>query len=151
MAIPFLRRLLLPFIGLILISILLRKSQHRDTEQPQYEVLKPILRPHRVTAPFVNNSHLRTAVFPGKPQTQEKDGIHVGLPMTPKVQAKSQIPIALQRLTRCPKTPNRFTNHIRLSNMLYNISMSPRMPPSYDDRRFWNPTIIALPSWAENQ
>lgn len=53
---------------------------------------------------------------------------------------------ALARLEICPSQPNSFTNHIRLSNVLYNISMG-----SGELRRFWNPTIIPLPHWADNQ
>ncbi|PMD35427.1 hypothetical protein L207DRAFT_637792 [Hyaloscypha variabilis F] len=60
-------------------------------------------------------------------------------------------PRALIGLTQCPRSPNQFTGHIRLPNLLYNISMSPRSARSKETRTFWNPTILALPYWAENQ
>lgn len=59
------------------------------------------------------------------------------------------IPRALLDLRACPRAPNRFTGHIRLSNLLYNISMK---SAALDEKRnFWNPTVFALPSWAQNQ
>lgn len=60
----------------------------------------------------------------------------------------NKIPSALLRFTSCPLSPNQYTQHIRLPDLLYNISMSARV---LDNRTFWNPTIIALPSWAKNQ
>ncbi|KAK5288287.1 hypothetical protein LTR16_003412 [Cryomyces antarcticus] len=53
-------------------------------------------------------------------------------------------------LFKCPIQANRFTGHIRLPNPVRNISM---IPPgsTHDDRRFWNPTIMSLPWWSENQ
>ncbi|OWP01200.1 hypothetical protein B2J93_5480 [Marssonina coronariae] len=63
--------------------------------------------------------------------------------------SRTVIPRALMHLTSCPRAPNRFTGHIRLPNLLYNISMK---AATTDERRtFWNPTIVALPYWAENQ
>jgi hypothetical protein len=50
-------------------------------------------------------------------------------------------------LRECPNIQN---GHIRLPNPFYNISMV--TPGKSDERsKFWNPTIVALPSWAENQ
>lgn len=58
---------------------------------------------------------------------------------------------ALMNLTRCPRSPNKYTNHIRLPNILHNISMTHRSSSTKEERKFWNPTIISLPSWAMNQ
>jgi hypothetical protein len=57
-----------------------------------------------------------------------------------------------RQLLHSDHAPNRFTNHIRLPNILHNISMS-HMSSSCANvtRKFWNPTIISLPSWAKNQ
>ena len=57
--------------------------------------------------------------------------------------------LAFKSLLQCNYKPNRYTNHIRLPNILYNISMSTYSTLS--NRTFWNPTIIALPPWARNQ
>lgn len=68
----------------------------------------------------------------------------------------SQLPLnkitpALLEFTSCPLSPNQYTKHIRLPNLLYNISMSARSGGVLDNRTFWNPTILALPYWAKNQ
>ncbi|TGO87641.1 hypothetical protein BPOR_0213g00120 [Botrytis porri] len=66
---------------------------------------------------------------------------------TPKV----TVPHALLQLTtHCSDPVNKFTNHIRLPNLLYNISMRPSLG-SPESRTFWNPTILSLPYWAKNQ
>jgi hypothetical protein len=63
----------------------------------------------------------------------------------------TKVPPALLLLTRCLRTTNRFTKHLRLPNQLFNISIMPKYAPYAETRGFWNPTIIALPSWAKNQ
>ena len=57
----------------------------------------------------------------------------------------------LEPLFKCSMQPNKFTNHIRLTNPVYNISNIPVHPQKTDDRVFWNPTIISLPYWSKNQ
>ena len=57
----------------------------------------------------------------------------------------------LAPLFLCPKKANRHTGHIRLPNILQNISHIPLDAVKPDTRTFWNPTIIALPYWSENQ
>lgn len=58
----------------------------------------------------------------------------------------------LAPLFQCSKKFNEHTGHIRLSNIIQNISTVPPGPQSKQDtRNFWNPTIIALPYWSENQ
>jgi len=51
-------------------------------------------------------------------------------------------------LRECPNTQN---GHIRLPNPFYNISMITPSERSDKRGRFWNPTIVALPAWANNQ
>ncbi|TEY59659.1 hypothetical protein BOTCAL_0189g00120 [Botryotinia calthae] len=64
---------------------------------------------------------------------------------------KVTVPHALLQLTtHCSDPVNKFTNHLRLPNILYNISMKPRLG-SPESRTFWNPTIFSLPYWAKNQ
>ncbi|KAG4026721.1 hypothetical protein MFRU_037g00320 [Monilinia fructicola] len=65
--------------------------------------------------------------------------------------SRNTIPPALSQLiTHCSAPVNKFTNHLRLPDLLYNISMVPRHGPP-ETRTFWNPTIISLPYWANNQ
>ena len=57
----------------------------------------------------------------------------------------------LEVLWKCDKQPNKYTNHIRLPNIIQNISQVPSGSTSTEKRVFWNPAIIALPYWSENQ
>ena len=57
----------------------------------------------------------------------------------------------LEVLWKCPVVANKFTNHIRLPNIVQNISQIPPSHEKPEDRVFWNPTIIALPYWSQNQ
>ena len=58
---------------------------------------------------------------------------------------------ALDILWQCPTQANRYTNHIRISAIVRNITQTPPSPLKPEKRVFWNPTIISLPYWAENQ
>ena len=53
-------------------------------------------------------------------------------------------------LFRCSRSANKFTGHIRLANIIQNVS---QVAPGTeaDDRVFWNPTVISLPWWSKNQ
>ncbi|KAI9848607.1 MAG: hypothetical protein M1838_000479 [Thelocarpon superellum] len=57
----------------------------------------------------------------------------------------------LETLFRCPTRPNTFTGHIRLPSLIRNISLVPPSSKTHEAREYWNPTIISLPSWSENQ
>lgn len=57
----------------------------------------------------------------------------------------------LDVLFQCRRRTNKYTGHIRLPNLLRNISQIPPDDPKPDPRIFWNPTVIALPHWSENQ
>lgn len=58
---------------------------------------------------------------------------------------------SLQVLFRCPTQPNPHTGHIRLPNIVRNISQIPAESMKPENRVFWNPTIISLPYWSPNQ
>ncbi len=57
----------------------------------------------------------------------------------------------LQILFKCNLQPNQYTGHIRLPHIIQNISQVPPDSMKPDHRVFWNPTIISLPYWSENQ
>ena len=65
--------------------------------------------------------------------------------------SQSILDLNLAPLFECPRSANAYTDHIRLSSILQNISMIPPSSTKSDSRIFWNPTIIALPHWSENQ
>ncbi|KAI4274077.1 MAG: hypothetical protein L6R38_006182 [Xanthoria sp. 2 TBL-2021] len=70
---------------------------------------------------------------------------------SPKALSKPIDNPALQILWQCPLQANRYTNHIRISGIVRNITQIPPDPLKQEKRVFWNPTIISLPYWAENQ
>jgi hypothetical protein len=105
-----------------------------------------------ISHPFVNNS-LQPSLYNVdlEPETRLGD-----IPLASSLTESSRVsqvilPAALLELANCPRAPNRFTGHIRLPNLLYNISMNPPSAGIEERRIFWNPTIIALPLWAKNQ
>lgn len=58
----------------------------------------------------------------------------------------------LDTLFQCPMDPNEVTGHLRLvDNIVQNISQIPPGSLKPESRVFWNPTVIALPYWSENQ
>ena len=57
----------------------------------------------------------------------------------------------LAPLFHCPRKANQYTGHVRLPNILQNISLVPPGATKPETRIFWNPTLIALPYWSENQ
>lgn len=57
----------------------------------------------------------------------------------------------LEHLFRCPIDANKYTGHIRLPDIVQNISQIPPGSLKPESRVFWNPTVIALPYWSENQ
>ncbi|KAI9805031.1 MAG: hypothetical protein M1833_006335 [Piccolia ochrophora] len=57
----------------------------------------------------------------------------------------------IEVLFKCHRTPNQFTNHIRLPHIIRNMSMAPPSISIPEQRTFFNPTLISLPYWSENQ
>lgn len=57
----------------------------------------------------------------------------------------------LEIFFKCPIRANQYTNHIRLPQIIRNISQIPPDPTKDEGRVFWNPTIISLPYWSTNQ
>ncbi|ESZ90560.1 hypothetical protein SBOR_9056 [Sclerotinia borealis F-4128] len=142
MAKKFAKRFILPlaifFWVAILISNLFSSQHGRQTYSPAKDdtsIRVPI------THPFRNYSENT-----GQPWThlskERLNTLHI---------SKNTVPPAVLKLTAyCFDPINKFTNHLRLPNLLYNISMKPRFR-SPESRTFWNPTIFALPYWAKNQ
>ena len=57
----------------------------------------------------------------------------------------------LQPLFQCPRQPNPITDHIRLPNFVYNISLVVKNETENERKNYLNPAIISLPSWSPNQ
>ena len=148
MALPLLKRVLLSLAVLFWLCILLSGTFHTSTSR--YPNTTKFREPHLrvpIVDPFPNASNLH---FQLDDQVQESKLYSASFSDT-HYKTTPKIPHGLFRLTECPRSPNRFTNHIRLPHLLYNISMVPKHATYEEPRRFWNPTILALPSWAKNQ
>jgi hypothetical protein len=55
----------------------------------------------------------------------------------------------LKSLLACTSEPNPYTNHVRLPNLVFNVSSTPPGAEPDNVHKF-NPTIIALPYWSPN-
>lgn len=64
---------------------------------------------------------------------------------------KPSLETNLEILHKCPRKSNPYTNHIRLPNIVQNVSHVPPNSTTQESRVFWNPTIISLPYWSKNQ
>ncbi|TAQ89657.1 hypothetical protein B7494_g2033 [Chlorociboria aeruginascens] len=111
----------------------------------EHELSLEIKTPTRVSIsrPFINSSvsSQKDTAKPGEVNESPLQPHALGIIFPP----------SLLPLTLCHQTPNQFTNHIRLPNPLYNISMSPQTTFLSETRKFWNPTIFALPYWSKNE
>jgi len=171
MAKPLVRRLLLPFALLMLTYTASRNTPviplpsaqfltYFDGHQEPLHV--PISRPfanksrpddHLAAADDESSGHVESKPVELGKSDQDPNTVEVPVPVLFEVPQNPQYSFqrALLGMSECPRPPNRFTNHIRLPNLLYNISMSPKPAVLKEERTFWNPTIFALPYWAKNQ
>lgn len=140
--IRFTKRLILPLAILFWVAILISSlfpSQYRKHTYNSAKHDTPIR--IAISHPFKNNSK-----GTGQSWTHLGKG-HLDTLHT----SRNTVPLAVLQLSaHCSNPVNKFTNHLRLPNLLYNISMRPRLG-SPESRTFWNPTIFALPYWAKNQ
>ena len=59
--------------------------------------------------------------------------------------------LLIQKLSQCPIKANPVTDHVRLPNRLYNISLIAKNETENERKGALNPAIISLPHWSENQ
>jgi hypothetical protein len=121
MSLPSWRRLLIPAILFLIFTIWFKSSAYRELVTHDTEFLT---------------------------------GTTVNLNISQPNQASNRIPPILRSdldvLFICPAKANQFTNAVRLSSSVYNISRI-SLGQRTDERQFWNPTIISLPYWSKNQ
>ncbi|KAK2626468.1 hypothetical protein QTJ16_003643 [Diplocarpon rosae] len=147
---PLLKRLLFPLVAVFLVCILLFKTaqtpdQRYPARLPKFQEPERVPIAHRL--PNGSNHSFQEPDF--VQPTNSLNGKPEYLTPIAPIGSRTVIPRALTDLAACPRAPNRFTGHIRLPNLMYNISMK---ADTMDKRRtFWNPTIFALPYWAKNQ
>jgi hypothetical protein len=141
---PLFKKLFFPIVLFAMFSLLLRESLHgtpiaRQTNLPSHDLVQlPTDRSIGSTHEYTNFSHSHIS---------NADQANV-----PAQQSQWKVPNALVLITRCSMLPNGLPiSHVALPNRLYNISMSPSTAMFEEKRKFWNPTIVALPRWAANQ
>ena len=155
---PPLRRLLLPASFFLAVVVLYRSSSRVPRVLPSFVLYKQPapsegirvaiadVRPKMFTAVNASKNHL-------PPPSDFYYSYYKGA-RGPNSTWASRLPTtnsAFEVLWQCPTKENRFTNHIRLPNIVQNITQIPPGSSVPDTRIFWNPTIISLPSWSRNQ
>ena len=157
---PPLRRLLLPAIVLLTLIVFYRSSLRMPTSLPSF-VLHPPTPPtegiHVSIAglqleplPIANssNNHLSPPnkyfyTYNTKGESSNKTGS--------STLSKPILNPNYEILFSCPTQANQYTGHIRVASIVQNISSIPAGATKPETRVFWNPTIISLPYWSENQ
>jgi hypothetical protein len=160
---PPLRRLLFPVLILFAVIVFYRSSVHfpgtiaslHHSVPPQGGIHVPIRGLGQHAFPFLNASS--NYISPSKEYyyryntdpaiLKSKNGSNPKGPTWTHPILNPYLDILFQ----CPIRPNKITDHIRLSNVIRNVSMIPPNPSKDETRMFWNPTIFSLPYWSQNQ
>ncbi|KAI4220061.1 MAG: hypothetical protein LQ349_008180 [Xanthoria aureola] len=154
---PPLRRLLLPATIFLTVIVFYRSSFGVPSSLPSFVLHPPPPPAEGIRIPVID---LQSVPLPANatenhvpPASQffydlYSGSNHSSSPPTPSKPIDSP---ALQILWQCPVQANRYTNHIRIAAIVRNITQTPADPLKPENRVFWNPTIISLPYWAENQ
>jgi hypothetical protein len=147
MSSPIIKRFLLSVPIICLLYLLLSKISQGPAAIHPFKRFHKSQEPVRVLIkhPSINESDLRHSPPPLPAQHTDAEGLLDAGFIDPVEASKIKASRALIDLTQCPRSPNQFTSHIRLPNLLYNVSMSPRSVTTEETRSFWNPTIFALP------
>ncbi|KAI9768993.1 MAG: hypothetical protein M1840_004589 [Geoglossum simile] len=158
---PPLRRLLFPTIILLIVIVFYRSSIHVSRTPFLYHSIPPSKGAHvpipslqQHVLPLLNSSSNHVSPPKEYYYSYSVDATHSKSTNGSNSKAPTWMrPILnpyLETLLQCPTGPNKFTNHIRLPNIIRNVSMI--SPNSKEESRiFWNPTIFSLPYWSQNQ
>ena len=159
---PPLRRFLVPAFTLLALIVFYRSSLRVPTSVPSIVLHQPPLPPTGIHVPIAD---LKLHSLP--PSNTSKNHLSPASRYFYSYNQEIQQPFNestadslwahpisnpnLDVLWQCPSRANQYTNHIRLPNLVQNISQIPSNPAKLETRTFWNPTILALPYWSENQ
>ena len=153
MAMPFLRRLLLPLAVFLRICKLLSNfSGHQ-----QYHIALYFSPRSNSLYEFQSPAALRTTgstvILMLWTTSMMKSASKAGVQACRKPLSEQTLPFHLLSWYLQPVLGHQIdlTGHTRLPNLLCNVSMEPRSTPNEEKRRFWNPMIVAIPYWAKNQ
>jgi len=146
---PSARRWLL--LTLIVLGLIISLHISQRWHSSHYALLTAALqaytqRDHQVTTVSVSDSWLSftDGVSRSQSQPQHVDGEYLSLPI-PRAH-----PLVRSLQACATGTVNPTISHIRLPNVLYNITFTPPDAPHDDAMRFFNPAIIPLPHWSSS-
>ena len=157
---PPLRRLLLPAIVLLTLIVFYRSSLRVPTSLPSFVLHPPAPPAEGIHIPIAGlnlqplpianstDNHLSPPnkyFYTYKAGGKSINGTGVSLLSQPILNPH------FEPLFRCPAQANRYTGHIRVPSIVQNVSNIPLGAGKPETRVFWNPTIISLPHWSENQ
>jgi hypothetical protein len=157
---PPLRRFLLPAVILLIIIVFYRSRFFIPTSIHSFVIHPPPLSPPGIHIPIadlvqaplpVTNSSNNHLLPPKKYFYSYTPHFKLTNESSDNAASQSATNTNLDILFQCPLPANPFTHHIRLPNIIQNISDIPPDATGPDHRTFWNPTIISLPYWSENQ
>lgn len=147
---PSSRKLLIPAASLLLVALLYRLLISNVSATSRVLLARSILS-QVPRGTLVESEEIRQYLLPIRHPSQA----HLGSPQSFSYDynTSSQTPpdlIHLDPLRTCSTKPNPYTNHIRLSNLVYHVSSTP--PDTQPDGvQKFNPTIIPLPHWSKNR
>ncbi|MCJ1476098.1 hypothetical protein MMC13_004763 [Lambiella insularis] len=161
---PSSRRHLLSAAAILTLILLWRSSSTVPTTLPSFVLHQPTPPPRGVHVPLTDLKHqipplLNTSSNHLSPPTRylysgNTNKLAKVANTTSEERLWASRPILnphLDVLWHCPSPANKFTNHIRLHSVVQNISQIPPYSNKPETRVFWNPTVISLPYWSENQ
>ena len=155
---PPLRRLLLPTFIFVTLIILYRSLPSNPNfasfvlhqpPTPQPGIRVPISNLH-APLPIINNASLNHLSPPNQYFYSHGRGARP-YPNKTSIPLQSTHHPDLALLFKCPADANIHTGHLRIDSIVQNISLVSRDLLIPETRVFWNPTVIALPYWSENQ
>lgn len=157
------RRLLVPALILLAFIFFYRSSSHISAAIPSFVLHQPLPPPKGIRVPIadlkshtlpilnVSENHLSPPQKYYYSHTKEPTPKSYNRTSEATVWSQPVFNPSLAVLFKCPLRANQHTNHIRLPNIIRNISQAPPNPTNDDKRVYWNPTIISLPYWSPNQ
>ena len=160
---PPLRRFLLPAVIFLLVIVSYRSRLLFPTSIHSFVIHPPPLSPPAIHIPIADlsqaslpisnpsNNHLLPAAKYFYSYTSNRPNLKSSNQSSNDAFSQLATNPSFNALFQCSVVANPYTHHIRLPYIIQNISDIPADAKKADDRVFWNPTVISLPYWSENQ
>lgn len=157
---PPLRRFLFPAVVFLIVIVSYRSRLLFPTSIHSFVIHLPPLSPPAIHVPIASLSQARLPATNAS-NSHSLPPTEFFYDYTPNIKSANQSSKSgfsrvatnpgLAALFLCLSKANPYTHHIRLPNIIQNISEVPPDAKGPENRDFWNPTIISLPYWSENQ